>query len=163
MSSCRDRNSAIMKRLGEIQKSQAKFQVQGESGINLIRDDILRLTKITLPKGDIHDASQTAELTSLYSKLVALNREQARCTHQMSILKSLYFADLSRRWSRIVDAADASNEWMFDRQRIPFMMWLESSDEDDGLFYITGRVCAEPLCPTIITKSARLEVGNQPS
>ena len=161
--SYRDHNSAIMERFAEIKSSQEKFDLQGESRMNLIRDDILRLTTQTLPKRDMQAASRTAELTSLVSKLLALNTEQARCAHQTSVLKSLYFTGLSRRWGQIVEAAQSSNEWVFDRQKTSFVMWLESPNKDDGLFYITGKVCVRSPCLTIVAKRSRLVVGSQPS
>jgi len=76
----------------------------------------------------------------LKTKFDALGKEHLACTKQTALLKSLYFSALGKRWNLIPKADEASNTWIFDPSLTPFTVWLDSTDEDDGLFCITGRV-----------------------
>ncbi|RYP08545.1 hypothetical protein DL765_008750 [Monosporascus sp. GIB2] len=134
-----ERNSSIMVKLAEIEASHKKMEIQDGSKLNLIREDILRLTKQTQQNSEMRAAAQAAQLASLKTKLDILQREQSTCARQIKVLESLYFPELRRRWSQIRKADQRSNEWIYDRQQTSFMSWLESQKKGDGLFYITGR------------------------
>ena len=120
------------------------MDIQDGSKLDLIREDILRLTKQTQHNNEMRAATQGAQLVSLKTKFEILQREQATCTRQVKILESLYFPELRRRWYQIRKSDQRSNEWIYDPQQTSFVSWLESENKDDGLFYITGRVCPQP-------------------
>ena len=132
-----------MAKLEEIEASHQKMGIQDGSKLDLIREDILCLTKQTRQKNEMRAATQCAQLASLKSKFVALQREQDNCTRQVKVLESLYFPELRRRWYQIRKADQRSNEWVYDPLQTSFVSWLESEKKDDGLFYITGRVCPQ--------------------
>ena len=90
-------------------------------------------------------AFRTARLSSLKTKLDVLPKEHNACIQQNKTIRSLYFPEIRRRWSHIPHADEASNAWVFDEERTPFVEWLNSKEKSDGLFCITGRVCDEPF------------------
>ncbi|KAI1750161.1 hypothetical protein F4782DRAFT_255602 [Xylaria castorea] len=135
----KERNSSIMARLAEIEASQKKMQIQDGSKLDLIRNDILRLTKQAQINSETRATAQAAQLTSLKTKLNILQKEQSTCTLQIRVLESLYFQEIRRRWLQIRDADQRSNEWIYDPQQTAFVSWLESRKNGDGFFYITGR------------------------
>ncbi|KAI0455070.1 hypothetical protein F5B21DRAFT_212695 [Xylaria acuta] len=135
----KERNSSVMAKLAEIGASQKEMQIQDGSKLDLILNDILDLVKQTQLKSEMRTAAQTAQLTSLKTKLDILQREQFTCTLQIRVLESLYFPEIRRRWFQIRDADQRSNEWIYDPQQTAFVSWLESQTKGDGLFYITGR------------------------
>ncbi|KAI0555886.1 hypothetical protein F4679DRAFT_578007 [Xylaria curta] len=135
----KERNSSIMAKLAEIEASQKKMQIQDGSKLDLIRNDILRLTKQAEINGETRAIMQAAQLTSLKTKLNILQKEQSTCTLQVRVLESLYFQEIRRRWLQIRDADQRSNEWIYDPQQTAFVSWLESRKIGDGFFYITGR------------------------
>jgi hypothetical protein len=141
----REHKSTIMAKLEAIEASHKKMGIQDGSKLNLIREDILCLTKQTQQKNEMRAAIQGAQLASLKTKFEILQREQATCTRQVKVLESLYFPELRRRWYQIRKADQRSNEWVYDPQQTSFVSWLESERKDDGLFYITGRVCPQPV------------------
>jgi hypothetical protein len=133
-----------MTKLEEIEASYKRMGIQDGSKLDLIREDILRLTKQTQQNNEMRAATQGAQLVSLKTKFEILQREQDTCTRQIKVLESLYFPELRRRWYQIRKADQRSNEWVYDPQQTSFVSWLESENKDDGLFYITGRVRPQP-------------------
>lgn len=131
-----------MIKLEEIEASYKRMDIQDGSKMDLIREDILRLTKKTQQNNEMRAATQGAQLVSLKTKFEILQREQATCTRQIKVLESLYFPELRRRWYQIQKADQRSNEWVYDSQQTSFVSWLEK--KDDGLFYITGKVRPQP-------------------
>ena len=137
-----------MAKLEEIEASHKRMGIQDGSKLDLIREDILRLTNQTQQNNEMRAATQSAQLASLKTKFEILQREQATCTRQIKVLESLYFPELRRRWYQIRKADRRSNEWVYDSQQTSFVSWLESEKKEDGLFYITGRVCPQPFLVT---------------
>ncbi|KAI4621947.1 hypothetical protein J4E80_004322 [Alternaria sp. BMP 0032] len=121
----------------EVKKAQGALAMNYDAKLDQIRDEILALV------GQNHrseQAIQMAQLASLITKFDALGKEHTACTKQNALLKSLYFRELHKRWTKIRKADRASNTWIFDTSLTPFTVWLASTEEDDGLFCITGRL-----------------------
>ncbi|KAF7536590.1 hypothetical protein G7054_g4399 [Neopestalotiopsis clavispora] len=77
-----------------------------------------------------------AQLTSLNTKLHNLDKEQKYQQKQVKAIKSLHFAQLHRRWSRIEIADKFTNSWLFDESQTTFLEWLR---EGKGMFWISGK------------------------
>ena len=77
------------------------------------------------------------QLTRLRDCLNELEVERSQRRRQASIIQSLYFREIRRRWEQIPDADALSNAWLFDRTKTDFMDWLESGN---GIYWITGKV-----------------------
>ncbi|KAL2842430.1 hypothetical protein BJX68DRAFT_278355 [Aspergillus pseudodeflectus] len=135
----RDQHSSIMIKLADIEASHRRMDVNHDSKLDLIRQDILRLTTQTQLDNERREAIQVAQLSSLKMKLEVLQREQSTCSRQIAVLKSLYFPELRRRWHQIRDADQRSNNWIYDPGKTSFVQWLENQENDDNVFYITGR------------------------
>jgi predicted nuclease with TOPRIM domain len=133
--------------------------IQGQAQMNGIRDDILRLTKET-QQCQSHATVQTARLESLRTKLEVLQQEQSACTRHIGVLKSLYYQEISRRWDQIAEADKRSNEWIFDRTRTSFATWLASKEQNDTIYYVTGKVSCNHSSETVDAEQYRLAVGN---
>jgi hypothetical protein len=129
-----------MNKLADIEASHRRMDVHHDSKLDLIRQDILRLTTQTQLDNERREAIQVAQLSSLKMKLEVLQREQSTCSRQIAVLKSLYFPELRRRWHQIRDADQRSNNWIYDPGKTSFVQWLENQENDDNVFYITGRV-----------------------
>ncbi|KAJ0416987.1 hypothetical protein BJY00DRAFT_217081 [Aspergillus carlsbadensis] len=135
----RDQHSSIMTKLVDIETSHKTMDVASESKLDLIRQDILRLTTQTQLDNDKREAIQVAQLASLRIKLDVLQREQSACARQIAVLKSLYFPELRRRWHQIREADRRSNNWIYDSEKTSFVEWLEHQGQNDTVYYITGR------------------------
>jgi len=136
-SSSSDYQSALSTGLEEVKKAQKSLAMDYDAKLDQIRDEILAL--VGQDRRSEH-AIQMAQLASLITKFDALGKEHTACTKQTTLLKSLYFQTLQRRWSQIPKADKASNMWIFDTSLTPFIDWLDSTKEDDGLFCIEGKV-----------------------
>lgn len=133
-----------MNNLRDIEASQEAEKIRNTSHLLRIREEILALAKLTKRnQQDLQkwDSAQAARLTSLRTKFEALQKEQAICTFQIETLKSLHFPEIRRRWYQIKKADQRSDQWIFDQRKTTFVTWLQSHRSDDGLFYISGRVC----------------------
>jgi len=78
-----------MAKLAEIEASHKKMDIQDGSTLNLIREDILHLTRQTQHNSEMRAAAQAAQLASLKTKLDILQIEQSTCTRQIKVLESL--------------------------------------------------------------------------
>ncbi|KAL4876546.1 hypothetical protein BJY04DRAFT_210569 [Aspergillus karnatakaensis] len=135
----RDQHSSIMTKLADIEASHRRMEIYYDSKLNLIRQDIIRLTTQNQLHNESRESIQVAQLTSLKMKLEVLQREQSTCSRQIAVLKSLYFPELRRRWLQIRDADQRSDNWIFDPDKTSFVQWLENQGGDDNVFYITGK------------------------
>jgi hypothetical protein len=129
-----------MAKLNELENSQEAEKIRDTSHLMRIREDILNLTKQTKEDMQKWDSAQAARLTGLRIKFEMLQREQASCSFQIEILKSLHYPEIRRRWYQIREASNHSDRWIYDSQATTFVSWLESQQSDDGLYYISGKV-----------------------
>ncbi|KAI1289031.1 hypothetical protein F5Y03DRAFT_378532 [Xylaria venustula] len=134
-----DRDSSILASLAEIKGYREKTGVVGGSRLDEILEDIRHSAKQIRHDGEMRSAMQSAQLTSLKTKLEVLQQERDICSRQNKVLRSLYYPEIRRRWIQIRDADQRSNEWIYDSRQTSFVSWLESKREGDSLFYITGR------------------------
>ena len=137
------KHSAILSDLKAIEESHQQLEINYESKLSLIQEEILNLPEQC--RNDV--ITQVAQLRSLKTKLDILDRERITCERQSKIIKSLHFPELRRRWSQIPEADHRTNAWLFDRSLTSFTDWLES---EDGIYWINGRVCYHILavrCP----------------
>ena len=72
--------------------------MKGESRLDAIRDDIVRLTNQERESEKLWTENRSAGLQSLLTKLGSLQKEHDVCLKQIKILESLYFTELRRRW-----------------------------------------------------------------
>jgi len=124
-------------KLQVLKKTQDDWAINYDAKLDQIRDEILTLSRQDRTS---ESATQMAQLASLKTKLDAFQKEHNACIKQTEMIRSLYFRVLRRRWNQIPEADEASNTWVFDKLLTPFSVWLGSTDEDDGLFCITGRI-----------------------
>lgn len=140
----------------EIAKERSLWSILSRDGrrYELEEDKENRVPKITaeirpVPKAvtdeeaaeeEVQLATQVQQLTNALIKLKMLQREQDASLRQNQVIRSLYFTEVFRRFEKIHSADASSNEWVFDPLRTNFQTWLESQDQDDGLFYIFGKV-----------------------
>jgi len=136
-----DHHSALSGKLDVLQKSQDALAINYDAKLEQIRGEILTLVAQDRTS---EGSTQVAQLASLKTKFDALGKEHMACTKQTAVIRSLYFPALRRRWSQIPNADKASNAWIFDASLTPFTAWLDSTDRDDALFCVTGRVI--PFC-----------------
>lgn len=85
--------------------------------------------------------SQVQRLTVAMKKMKMLQKEQNSSSKEVAVIRSLYFREVFRRFEKIHDADPSSNEWAFDPRKTTFPSWLESQNDNDGLYYIFGKVC----------------------
>lgn len=134
-----------MAQLTETQGTLKQMGIQHESSLDVIRDDILQLTREAQQNIKMQAMNHKAQLLSLKANLEKLRNEQLTCARHIAILRSLHFPEIRRRWYQIERADRRSNEWIFDPEETPFTPWLESLQRKDNLFYITGRVSFREL------------------
>lgn len=118
-------------------------QVEGiaqSSKLDSVRDEIMRLTSQNEHSREKQLETQTAVLISLITKLNFLRNEHLVALEQLETLKSLYFPEFRRRHDQIPIAEHRTNKWIHDPNKTAFAAWLGSSQQDDGLFYIFGKV-----------------------
>lgn len=84
-----------------------------------------------------NEHSMLAQLSELRSQLYLLECRRAIKKKQMQILESLHFPSLRQRWAQIHDAHDDTNTWLFDREQITFLDWLETGK---SVYWIYGMV-----------------------
>ncbi|KAI0813210.1 hypothetical protein GGR55DRAFT_563308 [Xylaria sp. FL0064] len=129
-----------MAKLAQIEASHKRMDIQNESRLNSIRNDLLSLSEDqTRLNSPVQAAARGTQLTDIKTKLDMLQGEQSSCTMQIKVLESLYFPELRRRWYQIQDADVRSNEWIYDPEQTAFVSWLEGQRNGDGFFYITGK------------------------
>lgn len=119
-----------MSDLDAIRESQRQLGINYDSKLDGIQKDILRLA------ADNRKA-QGEQLTALKEHLDLLEQERITCQRQSSVIRSLYFPELRRRWSQITDADRFTNAWLFDPTRTNFADWLKGGD---GIYWISGKV-----------------------
>jgi hypothetical protein len=134
----RDRHSAIMSKLRQLENSHHEKGINYEFKLDVIREEIIRLSSQISKKDEMRAATQTAQLTSLKTKLDIFEKERKICDKQLNVIESLYFVVLPRRWTEIRNAHPTTNAWLFDPALTSFVDWLESQD---GIYWITGKVC----------------------
>jgi hypothetical protein len=103
-----------------------------------IQQNILQLTKVDQDA----DSELPSTLALLKDCLESFEAERALRRRQTSLVKSLYFPELRRRWDGVVDADEMTNTWLFDRSKTSFLNWLESGS---GIYWITGKACRSSL------------------
>ena len=105
--------------------------------LDCIRDDILQLAS----KDDSAEESGVATLTLLKGHLESLETERALRRRQAALIKSLYFPEIRRRWEGVAGAGESTLMWLFDRDQIDFLDWLERGN---GIYWVAGKVCRSP-------------------
>ncbi|KAH6955665.1 hypothetical protein BKA56DRAFT_503443 [Ilyonectria sp. MPI-CAGE-AT-0026] len=126
-----DRHSVIVRELKAISHSHLEAGIKYDLKLEEIKTSILELT--IQNKEDMTD--QAAQLTSLGTKLASLEKEIETCHRQASVVQSLYFPEIKRRWSQIPESEMMTNNWLFDSSQTSFSSWLES---DGGIYHVSG-------------------------
>ncbi|XXG99970.1 hypothetical protein Hte_006311 [Hypoxylon texense] len=124
-------HSAFMTALEALDRSKSELAINFSARLDDIQGDIRRLIEMSTD----HD-TQTAQRTSLMTKLENFEKEQSKRQRQVEVIKSLHFAVLHRRWFLIEDADPFTNSWLFDESQTSFLDWLEKGD---GIFWIGGK------------------------
>lgn len=130
-----------MLNLKAIQTSQQALGINHESKLDQIREEILALLNQKQQMDEMHIATQVAQLASLRTKLEILQKEHTTSSTYVRIIENLYFQEVRRRFDQIPVADRRSNEWIYNPSLTSFTPWLESSAQNDGVFYIFGKVC----------------------
>lgn len=115
-----------------LNRSRDEFDINFSCRLDDMREDIQGLLKKSR-----NISNQLAQLTSLSTKLSNFDKEQHRRQKQATVIKSLHFTELHRRWSRIEDADQFTNAWLFDQSQTSFVEWLRHGR---GMFWISGKV-----------------------
>lgn len=135
-----------MSRLKTIEKLHHTMSINYELKLDIIRDEISRVASNYQRNVELLATTKAARLTSLKTKLDTLEKEHLICDKQSKVIESLYFPELHRRWSRIPEASQETNAWLFDTELTSFMHWLELQD---GIYWITGKVCFDGPSPRL--------------
>ncbi|KAI1572486.1 hypothetical protein PtrEW13061_011274 [Pyrenophora tritici-repentis] len=128
--------SAISTKLDNIKRLQEALKMNYDAKLDVIRDEILSLVQQSSANSP---AIQMAELASLKTKFDILQKEHLECVKQADVIRSLYLPVLRRRWNQIPQADQLSNDWVFNTEKTSFKPWLESQENADALFCITGK------------------------
>lgn len=121
-----------MEAIQSLNRSRDEFEISFACHLDDIKEDIRGLLE---ESKDMNH--RLAQLTSLNTKLHNLDKEQKYQQKQVKAIKSLHFAQLHRRWSRIEIADKFTNSWLFDESQTTFLEWLR---EGRGMFWISGKV-----------------------
>lgn len=95
-----------------------------------IKEDILRIVN-----KDADTDPESSFSSSLLLKLNAFTRERDSCVMRLKVLKSLYFPELRRRFTDIMNADDNTLKWLYDQSQTSFPHWLASQH---GIYWING-------------------------
>jgi hypothetical protein len=127
-----DRYADVMRELKTLKKLHERRGVDNPP-LDSLRGDIARLTQSETE----NNTALAANLASLTTKLVVLDKNRELYRRQLKIVESLYFPELKRRQSDITDANRKTEKWVFDKHRTTFLDWLESGN---GIYWISGLV-----------------------
>lgn len=97
----------------------------------------------------IVEKQQEAQQTSFdafSAQLSAFVKEGQLLPQQQSILQTLIFEEMEQREETIKDAHKKTLDWMFERNEISFMEWLESEEE---IYWVKGKVRNPLLTPPL--------------
>jgi hypothetical protein len=125
----RRNRSETLSKLSALKISQEELGIRYNSKLDTIQENILQLVE--------SEQVREGELAVLKEHLDSLARESAVCRKQYRVIKSLYFPELSRRWSEITNADKSTNDWIFDLTKTNFLAWLK---EGKGIYWISGKV-----------------------
>lgn len=125
-----DRYADVMRELKTLKKLHERRGVDNPP-LDSLRGDIARLTQSEAE----NNTALAANLASLTTKLVVLDKNRELYRRQLKIVESLYFPELKRRQSDITDANRKTEKWVFDKHRTTFLDWLESGN---GIYWISG-------------------------
>lgn len=150
---CRDRHTSVMSKLREVELVRQELGVEQNTKLDALKAELARLAKECQEKSREHQDCQANLLESMITNLKILQQEHVTMVEQVRVLESLYFTEITRRYDMIPNADQRTNEWVHDPTKTSFTQWLESTDQDDGLFYIVGKVSFSLLKPdTHLTK-----------
>jgi hypothetical protein len=153
-----------MSRLKELERSQQKLGMVIESNFDQIKASILKLTRREEQRHLVQIADQGAQLVSLKAKVDALLKEHSESSRAVQVVRSLYFSEVRRRFDQIPTAEGQSNDWIYDKELTEFASWLEHATQDDGIFYIWGKVrvfLAKTITHDVLTNYSPA-VGSRP-
>lgn len=133
-----------MQKLDEVNRSYKKFEINYDMKLDNIKDDVIAAIENTAARNQMDLSIHGAQLASLQTKLVKLERELEFCDERATIIKSLYFREIKRRWSLIPEAEKKTNSWLFDRTQTTFASWAESENVS-AIYCISGLVSSNCL------------------
>ena len=133
-----------MSKLREVEILRQELGVEQNTKLDSLKAELAHLAKECQEQSREHQEVQAVILESLITNLESLRQEHHTMVEQVSVLESLYFTEITRRFDMIPDADQRTNEWVYDPTKTSFTQWLESTEQNDGLFYIIGKVSLSP-------------------
>ncbi|KAH9862815.1 hypothetical protein J1614_010908 [Plenodomus biglobosus] len=134
-----DRHTSIMSKLREVEILRQELGVEQNTKLDALKAELAHLAKECQEQSREHQEIQAIILESLITNLDSLRREHVTILEQVRVLESLYFTKITRRFDMIPDADERTNEWVYDTTKTGFTQWVESTKQNDGLFYIIGK------------------------
>lgn len=129
-----------MAKLMAVQNMQRDIGIEQQYKLGVVKAEIMSLTSKLAEKTNENLNAQTDALSNLSARLDDIQLRHTAALEQIQVLESLYFVEIRRRFDQIPDAEQRTNEWIYDPTQTTFASWLESTDPNDGLFYVFGKV-----------------------
>lgn len=131
-----------MRKLNAVNRSYKDFEIKYDLKLDQIRDEVIMAIENRSGSIQMDLSTHAAQLASLQTKLVNLEKELKICDERAAIIESLYFKEIKRRWALIPDAEQKTNDWLFDRAQTTFASWAES-DNVSAIYCISGLVSSK--------------------
>jgi 2-oxoglutarate dehydrogenase complex dehydrogenase (E1) component-like enzyme len=133
-----------MSKLREVEILRQELGVEQNTKLDALKAELAHLAKECQEQSREHQEIQAVILESLITNLESLRREHVTMVEQVRVLESLYFTEITRRFDMIPDADQRTNEWVYNPTETNFTRWLQSTEQNDGLFYIVGKASVSP-------------------
>lgn len=153
-----------MSKLREVELLRQELGVEQNTKLDALKAELASLASECQARGREHHDCQTNILEKMITNLKILQQEHVTMVEQVRVLESLYFTEITRRYDMIPNADQRTNEWVYDPTKTSFTQWLESTEQDDGLFYIIGKVSISPSKYDLLSSDhvhARLGAGSR--
>lgn len=111
---------------------QLGLAISESTSLDLTQTEILKLTSA---EGDQFPSENQAQ--KLKDRLDAFIKEYRTRLRISKVIDSLHFDGIRRRWDRVENASQHTNNWLFHDTKTGFSEWLRSGS---GIYWITGKV-----------------------
>lgn len=124
--------SNVMSAINTLTQKNVRLKVNTDLKLEKLRSDIVMI----LTKQGNASATGHTGLDSLSEKLLTLAAEGKKVEAEQKILESLIFEEMYQREETIKDAHKSTLDWMFNKNDLQFMDWLEA---EKGIYWVRGK------------------------
>jgi hypothetical protein len=133
-----------MSAINSITQANERLGVKTDLTLEKLKEDLIS----TLGRhSDGVAKEQQASFDNFSKQLFAFVKEGQLVTHQQIILQTLLFEEMEQREETIKDAHKATLDWMFEKEEVKFMKWLET---EKGIYWVKGKVCGPRAIPLVV-------------